>query len=157
MGYNSSINTGVIKSDLSPEEINDKYSQLAAAISKHEYTAIQKILGERAYNRPKMDIYWGYDEHTFVGEKMEDGSYEIWMGEDDDCNYGKHYYHDVTAAFVASICTEKTHIEYIGEDGDRWGYVIYPGKAIVAKYLMTETDIVHNTNSRVPHEATDEE
>ena len=112
MGYYSMMEPCSFKSRLSQEEIEERFKAFLEARE-----------GDRGY----LEFY------SF--RRFPDGTVEV-VPEGGDY-FAKHYASDALAEFISAVIAPGHHalLEFTGEDGERWGYLITPGRVEEVIYL----------------------
>ena len=118
MGYSSYMDGCSFKSNLTVTQLNTLYE---------EYAGLHTPSGIGIYS---------FEEADAEGEYQPEG-----MG-----THGKYYDTDDLAIFISMVCKDKCNLYFVGEEGERWGYIIYPG--IVMEEKMVNGDILfHDLSS----------
>lgn len=117
MGYYSTINAFDFQSELTPKELQDAQADFG------------KKLDERT--RPYFaDGFYSFEK---VSEDQGLYEYELFMSD----YFAKNYAYQELAEFISTVIAPGTHtvIELVGEEGERWGYLVLPGEVHKIEYV----------------------
>ena len=124
MGYYSVMHRGDFRSNLSLKELQGK---LARPRKDKRFSEISDdvVLSEQ-YSIQEIEL-----------PKNDSGRFEIIPKDEDFC--GKHYNHEELAQYLSEVIVpgEHAHLEFDGEDGNKWGWLIFAGEVKPVEYIAT--------------------
>lgn len=117
MGYYSTINAFDFQSKLTPEELKEAQADFGNSPDE------------------KTRSYFADGVYSFEKVSEDQGLYEYELSMSD--YFTKNYAYRELAEFISTVIAPGTHtvIELVGEEGERWGYLVFPGEVHKIEYV----------------------